>query len=338
MVCQPWSQLCVNLGPVVCQPWSQLCVNLGLSCVSTLVWVVCQPWSWKELSPKWPLLPSGQPSLLATVSPLPTLPDAKNNNMDDEELYQTITQFFLSTRNLDASVSLKTWWGDDKKLRFFVTNAPPRRPIHSSTGMPTRTLNRNIIRHSSPEVVRSDNIAKDRPNISTIESERDMSHENFFAETRIENEHDSSDVEMIAVPNVSTKNRFDVLVPTVKPKLTKEPESPSTPAVLTSTMTSTPTTTMTPTGTLQTADPTPNKQTESSYAQTDSMNPYILCCNIQCREKGSGNNFRSYLCKDCFIEEYKKNPTGIQPCVYDDKEFLLKRPLYTLCPLKWLLV
>ena len=114
----------------------------------------------------------------------------------DAEGFQILSEFFLSTQHLDASVSLKTWWDDDKKLRFFITNAPPRklatpsRRPNTKLSMCTPNMNRN--KHSSPEVVRSKITTEDHPNISTIEHERDMSHESVFDETCVGDEHDSS--------------------------------------------------------------------------------------------------------------------------------------------------
>ena len=167
---------------------------------------------------------------------------------------------------------MKTWFVKENNLRFFITNTPPRSPTrrppisspcHSATrNRPSSGLtafapyvNRNIQNfgecqsHSSLENTRSRTSSKGKFHSSNSERECDLTPENVFSETRNENECDSTDVKIVTLPNVSTKNRFDVLGSNIELKEPVPPKPFTGPKQAESTTTSTSMTTRTSTST-----------------------------------------------------------------------------------------
>ena len=150
--------------------------------------------------------------------------------MDPNEFLQHISAIFLSTQYYDTGTTMKTWFDKNNNLQFFITNTPARRPSRPSTHPPTNSAIRNGFAPETPtstpsaslyinnHSARPDRTPNEQINCSNSVHELGISNENVLAETIAENEPDLPDVEVITLPNVSTKNRFDVLMSIEKPK------------------------------------------------------------------------------------------------------------------------
>ena len=127
--------------------------------------------------------------------------------MEEKSLLEGLTSIFQQIKSTGEFISLKIWTGEDQKLKFFLSNTPPRKfserdkslnapqnsatvPIpdspnntpvaQSSPSVVTRSKKRKITKLQTPEIVRSTMVDNDEKNISAIEDSRPQPAIPFF--------------------------------------------------------------------------------------------------------------------------------------------------------------